>query len=69
MSVYLLFYGFLLFAYDLLALIGYSSLLGLDHFRRIQQEIGNRQAHWVLRLVATLLMTVGIGLRHQYWLH
>lgn len=66
MSFYLVFYGLLLFFYDFLVLINYSSLLGLTHFRRIQQQIGARQAHWVLRLVAVLLVTAGLGVRYRY---
>lgn len=67
MSIYLLFYGFLLLLYDLLAFLNYSSLFGLDQFRRIQQHIGPRQAHWALRLLAIVLMTAGIGVRSHYW--
>ena len=67
MSIYLLFYGFLLLVYDFLASRGYSPLFGLSHFRQIQQRIGSRQAHWALRLVAILLMTAGISVRYSYW--
>ncbi len=63
MSFYLLFYGLVLFFYDLLASLGYSSLIGINQFRRAQQQIGSRQAHWVLRLVAVLLITAGLGVR------
>ncbi|WP_375444313.1 hypothetical protein [uncultured Fibrella sp.] len=64
MSFYLLFYGLLLFFYDILALMGYSSLVGLNQFKRVQQQIGRRQAHWVLRLVAILLVSAGLSMRY-----
>ncbi|ARK09379.1 hypothetical protein A6C57_03015 [Fibrella sp. ES10-3-2-2] len=68
MSFYLLFYGLLVFFYDFLALIGHTSLLGISQFRRIQQQIGDRQAHWVLRLLALLLVTAGLSVRYRYHL-
>lgn len=64
MSFYLLFYGLLLFFYDILALMGYSSLVGISHFRRVQQQIGKRKAHWVLRLLAVSLATAGLSMRY-----
>lgn len=66
MSFYLLFYGLLLFFYDLLALTGYSSLVGLDYFKRVQQQIGRRRAHWLLQLVAISMITVGLSMRFIY---
>ncbi|MEZ0540985.1 hypothetical protein [Fibrella arboris] len=63
MSFYLLFYGSLLFFYDFLAFIDYSSLVGLDQFKRIQQQIGARKAHWALRVVAFSLVIAGLSVR------
>ena len=65
MSFYLLFYGLLLFFYDVLALLGYSSLIGLNYFKRIQQQIGSRQAHWVLRSLAVLLIVAGLSVLYR----
>jgi uncharacterized membrane protein len=64
MSLYLLFYGILLFFYDLLALLGYSSLIGIKHFRHAQQRLGSWQAHWLLRLVALSLISAGLSVQY-----
>ncbi|MEZ0487798.1 hypothetical protein [Fibrella aquatica] len=64
-SIYLLFYGCLLLFYDFLAFIDHSSLVGLKHFRRLQEQIGNRQAHWALRLIAFLLVLAGLSIWHR----
>lgn len=60
MSFCLFFYGLVLLFYDFLAYVDYSSLIGLTYFRRVQQQIGVRQAHWLLRAVAVILVLVGI---------
>ena len=66
MSFYLLFYGLVLFFYDYLAVVGSKSLIGLSYFRRVQQQIGTRQAHWLLRSIACLLIIAGLSVRYHH---